>query len=122
MTEPDYDHLLRSNLERVFNERDPARRAVAVAELFVADPVMFEPDKPVQGREAIAAVAGALLERFGPDFAFTPSGRAVGHHGLGVLHWTAGPAGKALVVTGTDAAEIVDGRIAQLWVLLEPPS
>ena len=34
--EPDVDHLLRSNLERVFNQRDDAQRAAAVAELYVA--------------------------------------------------------------------------------------
>ena len=120
--EPDYDHLLRSNLERVFNERDADRRAAAIDELFVAEPVMYEPDKVVIGRAAIAAVAGSLLEQFGPTFGFTPAGPAVGHHGVGVLRWQAGPAGGPVAVTGTDAAEIVDGRIARLWVLLNPPT
>ena len=59
--EPDVDHLLRSNLERVFNQRDDAQRAAAVAELYVADPVMYEPDGIVEGRDAISATAGRLL-------------------------------------------------------------
>lgn len=42
--EPDYNHLLRSNLERVFNEPEPGRRAQAIADLFVAEPVMYELD------------------------------------------------------------------------------
>ena len=118
----DYDRLLRANLERVFNERDPLRRAAAVAELFVTDPVMYEPTAIVQGREAISRVAGELLEKFGPDFAFVPEeGRALGHHQLAVLHWTAGPQGGPVQVRGMDAAEIVDGRIARLWVLLQAP-
>ncbi len=120
--EPDYDGLLRSNLRRVFNERDAGKRAAAVAELFVAEPVMFEPDKVVTGRAAIADVAGKLLEQFGPTFGFTPLAPAVGHHGLGVLHWQAGPEGGPIAVTGADAAQIVDGRIARLWVLLNPPT
>ena len=120
--EPDYDRLLRANLERVFNERDTARRAAAIDALFVAEPVLYEPDKVVVGRAAISAVAGGLLERFGPTFGFTPAGPAVGHHGVGVLRWQAGPAGRPVAVTGTDAAEIVDGRIARLWVLLNPPT
>jgi hypothetical protein len=119
--EPDYDRLLRSNLERVFNERDPDRRATAVDELFVAEPVMFEPDTIVTGRAAICEVAGKLLERFGPTFRFTPLAPAVGHHDLGVLHWQAGPENGPVAVTGADAAQIVDGRIARLWVLLNPP-
>ncbi|TPG59675.1 nuclear transport factor 2 family protein [Roseomonas nepalensis] len=117
--EPDYDHLLRANLLRVFNERDAARRAVALAELYVSDPVMFEPDGVVEGQAGIAEVAGRLLDGFGPGFAFVPEGAAVGHHGLGVLRWRAGPEGGETLVTGADAAEIVGGRIARLWVLLD---
>ncbi|GJD92202.1 hypothetical protein BHAOGJBA_5755 [Methylobacterium hispanicum] len=119
--EPDYDRLLRANLERVFNERDAERRAAALAELFVEEPVMYEPDNVVQGRDAISAVAGALLDRFGPIFRFTPAGTAVGHHGFGSLQWQAGDEGGSVTVTGSDVAEVVHGRIARLWVLLNPP-
>jgi hypothetical protein len=119
--EPDYDHLLRQNLQRVFNERDPARRAAAMDELFQDEPVMYEPTNIVRGRAAISEVAGKLLEQFGPTFRYVPEGVAVGHHGLGTLHWHAGPADGPVAVTGTDAAEIVDGKIARLWVLLDAP-
>lgn len=117
-TDPDYDQLLRANLERVFNERDADRRATAIDELFTTDPVMYEPNNVVEGRAAISAVAGQLLEQFGPSFRFTPAGAASGHHGLCVLRWEAGPEGGPVAVTGSDAAQIVDGRIARLWVLL----
>ncbi|MGV7030654.1 nuclear transport factor 2 family protein [Methylobacterium symbioticum] len=119
--EPDYDRILRANLERVFNERDAERRAAALAELFVEAPVMYEPANVVQGREAISTVAGKLLDQFGPTFRFSPVGAAVGHHGLGSLRWHAGPDGGPVTVTGSDVAEIIDGRIARLWVLLNPP-
>ncbi len=82
---------------------------------------MFEPTGIVRGKAAISEVAGRLLEQFGPDFRFVPEGPAVGHHGLGALRWTAGPEGGPVAVTGTDAAEIADGRIVRLWVLLDPP-
>ena len=119
--EPDYNYLLRSNLKRVFNERDAQKRAAALEDLFVAEPTMYEPTNIVTGRAAISAVAGSLLEQFGPTFRFTPEGDAVGHHGLGSLHWQAGPADGPVVITGMDAAEIIDGKIARLWVLLNPP-
>lgn len=119
--EPDYDRLLRSNLQRVFNERDAASRAAAIAELYVAEPVMYEPTKTVTGRAAISEIAGGLLEQFGPAFAFTPQEEAVGHHGLAALRWQAGPEGGPVAVTGMDTAEIIDGRIARLWVFLHPP-
>jgi SnoaL-like domain len=119
--EPDYDRLLRANLERVFNERDAGRRAAALAELFVDEPVLYEPADIVRGQAAIAALAGRLLDQFGPTFRFTPVGPAVGHHGLGSLQWQAGPDGGPVAVTGADVAEVVGGRIARLWVLLNPP-
>lgn len=121
-SEMDLDHLLRANLLRVFNERDAAKRDAAIAELFVADPVMYEPDNVVEGRAAISAVVGNLLEQFGPSFQFAPLAPAVGHHGLAVLRWQAGPAGGPIAVTGSDAAHMLDGRIARLWVLLDPPA
>ncbi|AWN45354.1 hypothetical protein DK419_02655 [Methylobacterium terrae] len=119
--EPDYDRLLRANLADVFSERDAVKRAVALDALFVAEPVLVEPTGIVRGRAAISEVAGRLLEQFGPTFRFVPEGTAVGHHGLGLLRWTAGPEGGPVAVTGTDAAEVVEGRIARLWVLLDPP-
>ena len=121
MTEPNYDQLLRTNLERLFNERDPQKRAEALAELYVPSPVMYEPTAIVEGRAAIADVAGKLLEQFGPTFTFVPDGVGVGHHGMASLRWHAGPKGGPIVVTGTDTAEVVDGRISKLWVLLDPP-
>ncbi|WP_207191622.1 hypothetical protein [Paracraurococcus ruber] len=50
----------------------------------------------------------------GRGFRFVPEGVAVGHHGLGVLRWRAGPEGGPVLVTGADAAEIAGGRIARL--------
>ena len=122
IAEPDYDSLLRSNLERVFNERDATKRELAVRELFVDEPVMHEPTNSLLGRAAISEVAGKLLEQFGPDFGFVPEGGTVGHHGFAYLRWHAGPKGGAIAVTGMDAAEIVDGKIARLWVLIDPPA
>jgi hypothetical protein len=117
---PDYDALLRANLERVFNERDPNRRALAIADIYIDDPIMFEPDGAVRGRDAISATAGRLLDQFGPTFSFVPGGKALGHHGLAVLRWHAGLKGGPVIVAGADAAEFEGARIARLWVLLDP--
>ena len=113
--EPDYDALLRANLQRVFNERDPALRDAAIADLYVAEPIMYEPDAIVTGRQAISDIAGKLLANFGPDFTFVPEGKGLGHHGMATLRWH----GTRAAVVGADTAEIIDGRIARLWVLLD---
>jgi hypothetical protein len=117
----DFDALLKANLARVFNERDGAKRALAIAALFTETPVMYEPQGAVHGRDAIDSVAGDLLQQFGPTFRFQAEGVAVGHHGMATLRWTAGEPGLPAVVQGFDTAEVVDGRIARLWVLIEPP-
>ncbi|WP_439365356.1 nuclear transport factor 2 family protein [Bradyrhizobium sp. DASA03005] len=117
----DFDRLLRANLERVFNERDEDKRQTAIAELFVEEPVMYEPTKIVRGRLEISRVAGELLKQFGPTFRFVPDGVAVGHHGLARLAWHAGPEQGPIAVTGADVAEVEGGKISRLWVLLNPP-
>jgi len=81
---------------------------------------MYEPDAVVSGRDAISAVAGKLLAQFGPDFAFVPEGKAVGHHGMASLRWHAGPRNGPAIVSGIDTAEVLDGKIVRLWVLLDP--
>ncbi|AMA55330.1 nuclear transport factor 2 family protein [Bradyrhizobium sp. CCGE-LA001] len=116
----DFDHLLRSNLERVFNERDDDKRRAAVAELFVEAPIMYEPTNIVRGQSGISRVAGELLKQFGPAFRFVPDGIAVGHHGLGRLAWHGGPEHGRVAVTGADVALVEGGRISRLWVLLNP--
>jgi hypothetical protein len=121
MQEADFDYLLRSNLVRVFNERDDDRRRIAIDALFVEEPVMYEPTNIVQGREEISRVAGDLLKQFGPTFRFVPEGVAVGHHGLAHLSWHAGPEDGPVAVRGADAAIIENGKISRLWVLLNTP-
>lgn len=117
----DFDGLLRANLEQVFNERDDTKRAAAIAALYTQAPVMYEPSRPVHGQDAICRVASDLLKQFGPTFRFRAEGVAVGHHGMATLRWTAGEPDVPPVVQGFDTAEILDGRIARLWVLIDPP-
>jgi hypothetical protein len=119
---PDFNALLRANLEQVFNERDANKRIAAIQQLFSAEPTMYEPEGVVTGQAAISDVAGALLEQFGPDFSFVAQGVAVGHHRMAYLRWHAGPKEGPVVVTGADVAEVVDGKIVRLWVLLDPPA
>jgi hypothetical protein len=76
LDEPDFSRILRANLQRVFNERDGIARAAAVDELFVDEPIMYEPTNVVRGRAAISDIAGKLLEQFGPTFRFMPEGSA----------------------------------------------
>ena len=119
-TEPDYHHLLSSNFERVFSEPDVTKRRTAIKELYVANPVFYEPTAVVVGQEAISEAVSKLFQQFGARFAIVADGSAVGHHGVGCLRWYAGTRGANPVARGIDAAEIVGGKISRLWVLFDP--
>jgi hypothetical protein len=117
----DYDGLMRANAVRVFSERDPARRLIAIRDLYAADAVVTEPEVVSKGEAAISDAISALLANLPPGFAFTPLGPAVGHHGVGRLPWKGGPPGGPAAVTGLDVAHFKDGRIQALYVFIDPP-
>jgi hypothetical protein len=116
----DFDALMRANLVRVFRERDRGRRRAALEELYTADAKLYEPDNVFTGRDAICGAVDALIARLPPEFVFTPSGIAVGHHVLGRLVWRAGPPGGLAAVTGTDVAQVEASRLKSLHVLIDP--
>jgi hypothetical protein len=118
-TAVDYHGLLQANLDRVFNERDAARRRQTIAELYEPEAVLYEPQTEAKGHAAINAAVEALLASLPPDFAFTVTAPAVGHHSVGRLRWQGGPSNGPAVVTGTDVAFLANGRIHALYVLLD---
>ena len=112
--------LMHANLVRVFGERDSAQRLLAIAEIYSANAVFYEPDAAATGHAAINQAVDELLSSMPPSFVFTALGPAVGHHGLGRLRWQSGPANGPVVVTGTDVAHIEGGQIQTLHVFLDP--
>lgn len=116
----DYDALMQANLTRVFGERDAERRMAVIRELYTADAVLYEPHRAVSGHDAICEAVTALLVSLPPEFVFTASGPAVGHHGVGRLRWSSGRPGHPAAATGMDVAEIRGGRIVSLFVFLDP--
>lgn len=113
--------LARRNLLDVFGERDPGKRAAAIKEIY-ADGVRFaDPEGVVIGHEALDEKAQHLLDE-APDFVFTPAGPAQIAQELVLLAWRFGPAGGPPVVSGTDVSIVEDGRITQLYTLIDPPA
>ena len=64
----DYDGLMQANLARVFGERDASRRAKAIAEIYAADAVLYEPHAAATGHAAINQAVDALLSSLPPGF------------------------------------------------------
>jgi len=55
-----------------------------------------------------------------PHFVYTPYGEAQALHNAGILAWGSGPRGEAPDYTGLDVIIVRDGRIAALYVFLNP--
>lgn len=110
--------LLERMVGEVFNEPDAQRRAAVIAELFTADVVFTDTGQTVTGHHELAATVTGLLAQ-GPGFVFTPAGEFRGVGSLGMRPWHLGPPGGAPVLGGLDVVQVVDGRIARLWTLLD---
>jgi hypothetical protein len=117
----DHDRLMQANLARVFNERDAAKRIGAIGELYAEGAVLYEPpDTAAAGHAAICEAVTHLLASLPPDFVFTATGPALGHHGIGRLRWQAGSPNGPVAVNGMDIARFQAGLIHSLHVFIEP--
>lgn len=110
--------LLERMVQEVFNEPDPGRRAVVIGEIFTEDVVFTDPGTVVTGRADLATAVTGLLAQ-GPGFVFTAAGPFRGVADLGLRPWRLGPPGGDPVLGGLDVVEVVDGRIARLWTMLD---
>jgi hypothetical protein len=115
---PTASELLERMVQGVFNEPDPQRREAVIAEVFTADVVFTDAERTVTGREELAATVTGLLAQ-GPGLLFTAAGPFRGVGDLGVRPWHLGPPGGEPVLGGLDVAQVVDGRIARLWTVLD---
>ncbi|HEV7420356.1 MAG TPA: nuclear transport factor 2 family protein [Mycobacterium sp.] len=109
--------LMRRNLLDVFNERDPDRRASAIAEIYADDVVWHEPDRVVRGRTALESRA-AELQAETPGWVFRSAGPVSVNDDLGHLGFHLGPAGQPPAVIGMDIARCNDGVIVELYTLV----
>jgi len=110
--------LMQQSLEKVFGERNDARRAASAEQTYAADVSFTDPEGVVVGRGALEDKVRALLAG-APGFVFRAAGPVREAGDLGVLQWHFGPENQAPVVSGTDIALIRNGRISALYTLLE---
>ena len=111
--------LLHRNLQEVFGEGDAIRRRAAIDEFYTDDCVVYVPPRALVGRNALDKFAGDLRASH-PHFVYTPHGEAQTVHNAGILAWGSGPRGEAPDYTGLDVIIVRDGRIAALYVFLNP--
>ena len=110
--------LLERMVQGVFNEPDAQRRAAVIAEVFAEDAVFVDGERTSNGRDELAATVTELLAQ-GPGLVFSPAGEFRGVGDLGMRSWRLGPPGGETVLGGLDVVQVVDGRIARLWTMLD---
>jgi hypothetical protein len=81
-----FGRLMERNLIEIFGQRDSARRAVAIAEVYTEDCTFFEAEERIVGRDALNAKIGRILQD-APGFVFRAAGPAQVNHDLGRLQW-----------------------------------
>jgi hypothetical protein len=111
--------LLHRNLQEVFGEGNAARRRAAIEDLYTEDCVLYAPPGVFVGPEALDKFAGDLRTTH-PHFVYTPHGEAQTLHNAGRLAWGSGPRGEPPNYTGLDVVIVRDGKIAALYVFLDP--
>jgi hypothetical protein len=111
--------LLHRNLQEVFGEGDTGLRRAAVEELYTEDCVLYVPDGILAGREALDKFAGELRATH-PNFVYTPHGEPQVLHDLGMIAWGSGAKGEPPHYTGLDVVVVREGKIAALYVFLNP--
>jgi hypothetical protein len=114
--------MLQANLERVFNERDSARRRQAIEELYAEDAVFYEHDAKHSGWDAIVRAVTHLLGSLPPALVFALVAPVLENHEMGKLLWRGELPDGTVVVRGTDVAQIEAGRIRTLHVFVDPRS
>lgn len=110
-----------ANLERVFNERDPARRRRAILELYAGDAVLYEQQASFVGVEPIIGAITHLLGSIPSNLVFVPLGAAMQNHDLAKLLWRGQLPDGTSVVTGTDVVRVEGGRIRGIHVFVDAP-
>lgn len=112
--------LLTRNLHEVFGERDPTRRAAAIAALHAPEVVFSDPHGRQVGHQALEAAVAALQARF-PDHVFSEIGAPDVLSDGGRLAWAFGPLDDPRRITGLDVIVVEGDRIAALYTFLDNP-
>lgn len=94
----------------VWNENNPSRRQALLAEGWTEDAEYVDPIMAGRGRGEIAALVGAVHERF-PGFRFALSGVADGYGDRVRFSWMLGPESEPDMIVGTDFVLLDNGRI-----------
>jgi hypothetical protein len=110
-------HLMEANLLAVFNERDPQRRAAAIADTYASDVQWIDDEGIAHGHNELNSKTTDLQEKLS-GLHFVKAGPVHKTRGLGHLAWELRTRDDSTVASGFDIAEIADDRILRMWTVL----
>jgi len=108
----------RSNLNEIFIELDPVKRAALLAEYYTQDCRWIHPGGRIVGREGINEVATEIRNHF-PEYRYTVGGEIQTMHNVATCPWGSGMPGQPFHYTETDFLEERDGRVSRLYTVID---
>ena len=112
--------LLEASIDRVWSERDDERRLNAIGEIYADDATMYDPARPVSGHAEMSKLVAGVLADMPPGFRFVVTGPTLSNRDMYLARWEGRTPDGALIVSGSDAARIVDGKIKDHWFFFDP--
>ena len=106
-------------MTEIFNERDPAKRQAAIAQLCAPGMVFVDPEGETRGLDAFGAKVREVLAKGSPTFEFQSAGPAQEVQSLGLHRWQLGPVGESPVVSGTDVVLAERGLIVAFYTVVD---
>jgi len=116
------ESLLTRNVLEVFNERDSQKRLALMKALYREDGVFHESnDASFVGIEVINARVTEVLETIAPELLFRATAPEERNNDVARVSWTLSAAGGPIVLSGMDIGLLKDGKIAALYMFVDPP-
>ena len=102
---------------KAVNELDPEKRKVLFEEVYDPHIHFVDPQGIANGLAELEKLYDGLHKQF-PGFVFHEVGEIEAHHGLSRVHWELVKPGASVKPSGDDFIKIEDGRITEVYVIV----
>ncbi|WP_343689271.1 nuclear transport factor 2 family protein [Chitinophaga sp.] len=102
----------------IWSERDTAKRATFIAEVYAEDVEIIDPHFVAKGHGELQVLITNLQAKF-PERTFRLRAPIEGHHNVARLHWQFGTAAIPDQETGEDIFVLENGKIQRLLIFID---
>lgn len=102
----------------IWSERDAAKRAALMPEVYATDVEIIDPHFVASGQGQLQELITNLQAKF-PERKFRLRQPIEGHHNVGRLFWQFGTVDMPAQETGQDVFQVENGRIQRLWIFID---